>query len=717
MGKKVLDSSIENVVELNQEMSPAELQQQAEFLPLWFKSSGLYVKKSKFFPVFPKIPIKVKPTGVQSAIDLDVLNEEERASLPILPFFSYEECRLDIDGQYPLMTASGFLRFPGVHYVAKLSKSGNGYLGKIWYKHGNVASFGYKYLKIELSNSFIPKNKKATVTFYGGGKTKKVSKYSFSSTYFRKVDFEFDCEEGVQPVFNINTHDHPNRPSDLNNESLSLEKVYQRAGFNVSRSGDNAVQSSLKGANGKWSNMEMHDAMQAYWSKFSAAPKWALWTFFAKQHDIGPNLGGIMFDDIGPNHRQGTAIFYDSFINNAPTGDANPTAYVKRSKFWTAAHEMGHAFNLAHSWQKNYPGFGFSWIPLANNPEDRSFMNYPYNVSGGQSAFYSDFEFRFTDNELLFLRHAPNDFVEMGNSDWFDNHAVEQERVATDNQLTIEINIAQESNTVEFLEPVYLELTLRNTSGSPMALDKRLIDTLKNVLILVEGPNGKTMKVRSFVEYLFDKKEEILLPNESMNHKHFISAGPDGWYIKDSGSYKITALVANNEQMYGSGVLNLEVLLPKTSESQLLANQYFTEEVARVLFFNGSKVLKSGNDVLEKVVETVPESNASVHAAMALAMPLMKDYKMMNFEEDTPKAMAKSAAEENGDFVTIKADQKKAKALIDKATSNTEQFAKTYGSVSSQGHLNEVIDFMKSNDKSDKPNKIQKELSKYLKEN
>jgi hypothetical protein len=135
-----------------------------------------------------------------------------------------------------------------------------------------------------------------------------------------------------------------------------------------------------------------------------------------------------MFDDIGPNHRQGTAIFTDSFIQDVPAGDPNPAAWRQRMVFWTVVHEMGHAFNLAHSWQKAL-GFplvtGNPWIPLTNQPEARSFMNYPFNVSGGESAFFSDFRLRFSDEELIFMRHAPRRFVQVGNSDWFVNHAFE----------------------------------------------------------------------------------------------------------------------------------------------------------------------------------------------------------------------------------------------------------------------------------------------------
>lgn len=229
-----------------------------------------------------------------------------------------------------------------------------------------------------------------------------------------------------------------------------MQKVYQRAGFDVSTSpAPSIVPLAGAGANGKWSDQEMHDAMQVYWSKFANKAQWALWTFFAAQHEQGSSLGGIMFDDIGPNHRQGTAIFTNSFIAVPPAGDPNPAAWINRMVFWTATHEMGHAFNLAHSWQK---ALGLPWIPgLANEPEARSFMNYPYSVSGGQTAFFSNFQFRFSDPELLFLRHAPARLVQMGNAAWFDHHGFEQARVLPEPSFKLEARVNRAEARFEFL--------------------------------------------------------------------------------------------------------------------------------------------------------------------------------------------------------------------------------------------------------------------------
>ena len=71
-------------------------------------------------------------------------------------------------------------------------------------------------------------------------------------------------------------------------------------------------------------------------------------------------------------------------------------------------------------------------------------MNYPYNVPGGQTAFFADFQFRFSDLELLFVRHAPFRFVQMGNADWFDHHAFEQARVSPEPKMSLEIGTARQ---------------------------------------------------------------------------------------------------------------------------------------------------------------------------------------------------------------------------------------------------------------------------------
>src|SRR5262249_7500610 len=138
----------------------------------------------------------------------------------------------------------------------------------------------------------------ASVTFSGAGGADFQRTYRRKSIYFHPVEFEFAVVEGTFSTVSIDTAAHPNRPTDLPEATLTTKPPFQRAGFDVSiSSNQGVVPLSLAGTNQTWSNTELHDAMQAYWSRFANKPQWALWAVFAARHDDGPNLGGIMFDD------------------------------------------------------------------------------------------------------------------------------------------------------------------------------------------------------------------------------------------------------------------------------------------------------------------------------------------------------------------------------------------------------------------------------------
>ncbi|MCA1991949.1 MAG: hypothetical protein LDL41_07870, partial [Coleofasciculus sp. S288] len=457
-----------------------------------------------------------------------------------------QELRLDVDRYHPQLVASGTnssLFFSNeVHWIANLTANGsNAWTGTIWYKDGNVASFPYTDVEIQATTSFFPDQRSATVTFSGGGASNLVRTYKYKSAYFRSVEFEFDSVEGTTAVSAIQTHAHPNRPATLPNENLSIETVFRRAGFDVKKSGgDGTIPIAGAGANARWSDMEMHDAMQTYWSRFADKPQWSMWVLFAALHEQGTSLGGIMFDDIGPNHRQGTAIFNNSFISNAPNGDAAPDAWVQRMRFWTACHEMGHSFNLAHSWQKQHPPeWGTPWIPLANEPEARSFMNYPYNVSGGQTAFFADFEYRFSNGELLFMRHAPARFVQMGNADWFDHHGFEQADVSLEPAFNLELRVNRKTALFEFLEPVVLELKLTNISSQPQLIEDKVLAMLDHMMVMIKQDRKPARRFVPYAQYCWRPEIKVLMPGESVYESLFVSAGNNGWDVAEPGYYTI----------------------------------------------------------------------------------------------------------------------------------------------------------------------------------
>lgn len=450
---------------------------------------------------------------------------------------------------------------------------------------------------------------------------------AFVSPEFDSVEFEVDCVANATPVVTAyDTSTHPNRPASLPAETVDLATVFHRAGFKVSMSPNSStIPVADAGANGTWSDTEMHNAMVTYWSRFANQPQWAMWVLFAARHDQGRSLGGIMFDDIGPNHRQGTAIFTDSFIVDAPAGDPNPQAWTNRMVFWTAVHEMGHAFNLAHAWQKT---LSTPWMPLQDESSLRSFMNYPFRAPFNQQTFFEDFQFRFSDSELVFMRHAPRRFVQMGNQNWFDNHGFEAPDPRAQ-AFALEIRPNREKNAFAFLEPVKLELKLTNQSGQTALVEEDCIADGSHIVVLVRRDGGQTRKWQPFITYCHQSTMTTLPAGQSLYASHFIGAATSGWLIDEPGFYTIQAATQIGGELILSNPLRIFVGTPASRAEEQLAPDYFSEDVARVLAFQGAPALDRANDVLREVVATAADSPAAAQATVALGDPLKQDFKVL----------------------------------------------------------------------------------------
>lgn len=661
----------------------ADLIAQALSWPFLKQASGLYEwKMTGKLPVSTGAPVPyssqhppidagddVNGREPQQEEEIDLETDEETAStlLPIL--FKREELRLDVDGRYPQMTASGSM-YSGMalsmHWIASLKTTGRSlWAGDIWYKSG-TAAFPYTKIKIKAITSLFSSQRKAVVVFYGGGGKARKLIYRFKSSYYHPVEFEYDAVEGAPLVTSIDTTAHPNHPASVPAEILTIENVFRRAGFDVRKSTGDQVISNDSGPDALWSDMEMHDAMQIYWSRFADTAQWSMWVLFASLHEMGTGLGGIMFDDIGPNHRQGTAIFGNSFIATPPTGDPAPDAWVNRMRFWTACHEMGHAFNLAHSWQKE---LGIPWITLVNEDEARSFMNYPYRVTGGESAFFSDFEYRFSDSELLFMRHAPERFVQMGNADWFDHHGFQQANRLQNSTFRLEIRVNRERPVFEFMEPVMLELKLTNLTREFQLVDPEILKPSHDLTVILKKKGSPARQWAPYARCCTAASRVIVDSGKSLYHSVLISAGLNGWDIAEPGEYLIQVALKHGEEDIISNPLTIRVAPSRGYDEEAIAQDFFSEDIGRVLCFNGTRFLSKANDTLREIAERLPEKRVAFHAKLALSNPSTRRYKLLNM---------------NGEkrFQTLDKDMGMVKSLLDEALFHDPQrSAETLGHI------------------------------------
>jgi len=590
-----------------------------------------------------------------------------------LPIARRDELRLDVDGRYPQHAASGTLRdglANRMQWMARLQSTGPAtWSGSIVYRDRTPAMPPYTQVEISVLRTGPHQPRRARVGFSGGSTVPITQLYDYVSASFDPVEFEFDSTPDANPSLAIQTHAHPNHPPGMPIETLSIAKVYERAGFNVSVAPQGPpIPVAGAGVDGVWSDTEMHDAMQAHWSRFRDQAQWAMWVFHAAMHESGRSLGGVMFDDIGPNHRQGTAIFTESFISHAPAGDPAAVAWVARMRFWTACHEMGHAFNLAHSWQKS---LGTPWLPISDEPEARSFMNYPYNVSGGETAFFEDFGFRFSDPELLFMRHAPRSFVQMGNADWFDHHGFEEASVSREPKLALVVRVNREKPLLQFMEPAVVELKLTNISRQPMIVPKDLLEDSHHLTLVAKRGRDPARSWSPFASACHEPEVRVLAPGDSMYAPIFLGAGKGGWMVAEPGVYQVQACLhlPDGEDIV-SAPMELRVAPPAGYDEEMMAQDLFTQDVGRALAFDGTRELSTANQALRETVDRFPTRAVSTHARVALGMPMRRPGKVLRGPVEAPAIEAMASRPEE------------ARALLSEALINRQD-----GAAATLGHV------------------------------
>lgn len=547
------------------------------------------------------------------------------------------ELRVDVDGHRPQNRLSGdvFLHFSflGIEITFYLESFvvENPVVGGTAQEmtiNGSVSIYGQPGRVNEAIEVHIPRvlifsdPPPACVNWLVGGVTTAIYACPKISERFRTATLEIDRFQGTVFPSELGPAISPS-PSGLP-ATVSVRSVFNESGIDLDVVLDDVLNdpdSPDPGSN--WSEVELHDLMETRFDSFANVLQWRLYGVVVPRFgdpDYSSGYYGVMFDWGGyqPGDtflRQGCAVAEEA-IRGREVGTLYDTSAKKERLFLqTFIHEVGHSWNLPHSWQRT----------AAPNSASTSFMNYPWGYTGGagtETAFWSGFRWTFDDVELAWMRHADRADMIFGGRDWIGNNLSRSLDPAVNvTGVPVRIELAGPVQ-VDLSEPVRVTLTVSNDSAGPIALPSELSPEAGMVHVYIRRPDGEVVEHRPPVYRLVAPEDTVTVPPGGSHAVSIpLSFAATGPAFPVSGEYRIRALLTPApEQVLPSNSIRLRVAHPADPSVEELASVVSRPEVAKFLYFGGSvrhpEVAEELAEVAQRHEKASPTTTRHLYAAL-----------------------------------------------------------------------------------------------------
>jgi hypothetical protein len=445
---------------------------------------------------------------------------------------------------------------------------------------------------------------------------------------FRLMGVEIETEDGVRPPDPVQWQGRP----------LAFRECLEQAGFAVSGAGQ-PTGIPRQDDGWVWDDSNTYSVLDD-WMAWAAqakvdAPAWQVHLLMLSRA-TAKGLFGVMFDVTGGLPRQGCAVFADAIR------DATAPADQDRRIIQTTVHEIGHAFNLVHRFERTL-----------GRADSTSFMNYDWLYRGGDriEQFWQQFAYCFDADELAFLRHGPRAAVMPGSAPFHSADywgAVPGTRPAfipatPTPGLRLTLDPPARGALFDFGQPVYLQVTLENTGNDPLALPPGALDIKAGHLeVLVDnGPGATGNGAQSFVPMVqrclidFTGGPQALAPGSSMTENVNLTFGSGGFTMAQPGIYQLTPLLSlsshdsvedtSNTQVIRGETLTVQIAYPRSRKDEEHAALLLQPKVGAWFALGGSDALGEARDTLSAIREERKAADRSDPIAASISRTLGLD--------------------------------------------------------------------------------------------
>jgi len=269
-------------------------------------------------------------------------------------------------------------------------------------------------------------------------------------------------------------------------------------------------------------------------------------------------------------------------------------------------------------------------------------MNYVQNYQppppapGGEAAYWANFPFQFTDNEIIHLRHAFYRNITFGGNAFgagaaeIDSEVV-RDRTEDNSGLKLEL---RSKDVYAYGEPVVVEIKLSTTDLRGKRVHSYLHPDDEMVQIAIRKPSGRTVLYRPMIEHCVDEVNTVTLTSErpAIYDSAYIGYGREGQYFAETGHYQLRAIyIAQDGSRVVSPTLTLQVRSPYTATDEEVGELFMGDEQGQLLKLLGSdsEALKHGNEAFDLVLDKHSEHPLAVYARLVKGINAQRTFKKL----------------------------------------------------------------------------------------